>query len=91
MVQSRVERSRGLGVLRSLFVMGVASMAPCGFGAEGPSAVEPPAIVVRAVRPNQQASAVLQLFDGARAPSPAAAMAAWRAATANINQVGKPL
>lgn len=74
----------------SVFSLAAASTL-CGFAAEEPTAVDPPAILVRAVHPDQQARAVLRLFEGARAPNPAAAMAAWRRATADINQVGKPL
>jgi len=43
---------------------------------------EPPAAVtVQLVRPEEQCARVLDLFQGARSPHPAAALAAWRRAT----------
>ncbi|WP_165066599.1 hypothetical protein [Paludisphaera rhizosphaerae] len=51
-------------------------------------AVEP-ALVVRAVGPDRQAEAVLKLFEGSKAPSPAAAMANWRRATGNPDGLPK--
>ncbi|WP_165248796.1 hypothetical protein [Paludisphaera soli] len=50
-----------------------------------------PAVVVRAIRPDRQAEAVLGLFEGSRAAHPAAAMAAWRRATGDANALGKPI
>jgi hypothetical protein len=56
---------------------------------------EPPAgrdaLVIRLVHPERQAADVLRLFDGARAPHPAAALAAWKRATHDPAQLGKPL
>jgi hypothetical protein len=49
---------------------------------EAPRADEPPAaLTVRLIRPDRQLERLLDLFDGARAPHPAAALAAWRRAT----------
>ncbi|APW60815.1 hypothetical protein [Paludisphaera borealis] len=59
--------------------------------AEEPPGGREPAIVVRAVHPDRQAAAVVGLFADSRSPHPAAAMAAWRRATADISQLGKPL
>lgn len=43
----------------------------------------------QAVRPDRQAEAVIGLFRGSRAESPAAAMAAWRRATGDPNGLNK--
>ena len=48
-------------------------------------------LVIRLVHPDRQAAAVLKLFDGARVPHPAAALAGWKRATRDPNQLGKPL
>ena len=50
-----------------------------------------PAVVVRAIQPERQAAAVIDLFAGSRAANPAAALAAWRRATGNHDAIGKPL
>ncbi len=49
------------------------------------------AIVVRLVHPERQAAAILGLFDGARAPHPAAALSAWKRASKQPDRLGKPL
>ena len=48
-------------------------------------------LIVRVVHPDRQAAAVLRLFEGSRAASPAAALATWKQATRNPGQLGKPL
>jgi len=54
--------------------------------------VEPgEALTVRLVHPERQAARVLSLFEGARSPHPAAALAAWKRATRDRGQLGKPL
>lgn len=50
-----------------------------------------PSLIVRLVHPDRQAEEVLKLFRGSRAPHPAAALAAWKRATREPNQLGKPL
>jgi len=60
-----------------------------GVGAEAPKLE--PALVVRAIHPDRQAAAVIDLFDGSRAANPAAAMAAWRRATGRHDAIGKTL
>lgn len=63
-------------------------------GAPGVLAEEPelkPAMSIRAIHPDRQAAAVIELFEGARAAHPAAAMAAWRRATGRHDAIGKPL
>jgi|GEM_PF-1061237 len=63
-------------------------------GARGGLAEEPqlePALVVRVIHPDRQASAVIELFAGSKAAHPAAAMAAWRRATGRHDAIGKPL
>src|SRR3954447_431252 len=47
--------------------------------ADGPG--PPPALEVRLVRPDEQWSRVLALFEGTRVPQPAAALSAWKRAT----------
>jgi hypothetical protein len=47
------------------------------------------ALVVRIERPGERLREVLGLFDGARAPDPAAALAAWRQATGRHDAPGK--
>ncbi len=48
-------------------------------------------LVIRLVQPDRQAAELLKLFDGARVAHPAAALAAWKRATHDSNQLGKPL
>jgi hypothetical protein len=48
-------------------------------------------IEIRLVHPDRQAATVLRLFDGAPMPHPAAALAAWKRATHDPDQLGKPL
>lgn len=76
-------RRIGLGLL----AVGLAGGAAAG---DGPLAEPtPPAIVVRAVRPGRQLEEVLKLFEGTRAPHPAAALAAWRQATGRHDALSK--
>lgn len=49
------------------------------------------AITIRWIKPDRQLERLLALFDGARAPSPAAALAAWKRATRDPKGLGKPL
>ena len=49
------------------------------------------ALSVRLVRPQQQAAAVLSLFEGCPVPHPAAALAAWKRASREPDRLGKPL
>src|SRR6478609_4346955 len=55
--------------------------------AEGPR----PVVSIRADRPDEQLRAVLGLFEGSRAPSPAAALAGWKRASRESGRLGKPL
>ena len=48
-------------------------------------------LVVRLVRPDRQAAAVLKLFEGTRVSHPAAALASWKAAARPRLELGKPL
>lgn len=60
----------------------------------GPSALaaDPrPVVTIRADRPDRQLREVIALFQGARAPHPAAALAAWKRAGRGSNTLGKPL
>ncbi len=70
----------------------VAGVGACssvrGFG-ESPEPRE--GLRIRLVHPDRQAARVSMLFEGARSPHPAAALAAWKRATRDPNQLGKPL
>jgi hypothetical protein len=70
-------------------------IAAIGSSANGIEGREPlsdgETVVIRLVHPERQAADVLKLFDGARAPHPAAALAGWKRATRHPNQLGKPL
>ncbi|GAC1474292.1 MAG: hypothetical protein NVSMB9_24360 [Isosphaeraceae bacterium] len=48
-----------------------------------------PALTVRACRPEEQGERLLALFQGARAPHPAAALAGWKRATRGRSSLGK--
>ena len=52
---------------------------------------ESPAITVRFVRPREQGELLLKLFEGAKAPHPAAALAAYKRAKGGDTGLGKPL
>ena len=47
---------------------------------EDPSPPSPPALTIRLVRPDVQSDRLIRLFDEARAPHPAAALAGWKRA-----------
>lgn len=76
---------RGIGAW-----FGIGMFAIQGAGAVA-GAEPPPALTVRLVRPDRQCERLLALFQGARAPHPAAALAAWKRATAPHGQLGKSL
>ncbi len=59
-----------------------------GFGQE-PNSTQ--SIRVRLLQPDAQAREVARLFQGSRAPHPAAALAAWKRASTDPNRLGKPL
>ncbi|WP_435007666.1 hypothetical protein P12x_004930 [Tundrisphaera lichenicola] len=50
-----------------------------------------PVVSIRAVHPDRQLREVLDLFRGAKAPHPAAALAAWKRASQEPDRLGKPL
>ena len=58
---------------------------------QGGESPDGPEVVFRLIHPDRQAAAIIQLFEGCRAPHPAAALAAWKRATRDRNQLGKPL
>ncbi|WP_337176677.1 hypothetical protein [Paludisphaera sp.] len=72
------------GALGLLGALAATAAAPAGEG----DAVAP-ALTVEFVRPDRQAEAVLDLFRGSRAASPATAMASWRRATGDHEGPGK--
>ncbi len=49
------------------------------------------ALTVHVIQPERQAAQLIKLFEGSRAPHPAAALAAWKRATRDPTQLGKPL
>ncbi|HEY2157814.1 MAG TPA: hypothetical protein VGH33_19450 [Isosphaeraceae bacterium] len=51
----------------------------------------PPAITVRLVRPREQGERLLTLFEGAKAPHPAAVLAGYKRAKGGDTGLGKPL
>jgi len=61
-------------------------------GAGGAWADDPTgAVTIRWIHPDRQVEQVLALFQGARAPHPAAALSAWRCATRDAGSLGKPI
>jgi hypothetical protein len=77
----------GKAIVAVLAVALTAGRAP----ARADDAPAPGALTVRGVRPEEQGERLLGLFRGARAPDPAAALAAWKHATAGRASLGKPL
>jgi len=65
------------------------SVSPAGELCAEPTGGE--TLVIRLVHPERQAAELLRLFEGSNAPHPAAALAAWKRATRDPNQLGKPL
>src|SRR5262249_40831861 len=59
--------------------------------ARGGSPGDEETLVVRLNHPERQAAQILKLFEGSRAPHPAAALAAWKNAARQPDQLGKPL
>ena len=64
-------------------------LAASGVLADEPEAK--PAIRIRLSHPDQQLREVIGLFEGAKAPNPASALAAWKRASKEPNRLGKPL
>src|SRR5581483_4473984 len=60
---------------------GLVAMAVAVSGGSTAAEEPPAAVVVQFVRPDEQLDRLLALFEGAKAPHPAAALAAWRRAT----------
>jgi hypothetical protein len=58
--------------------------------ASGAESEARPAITARLVHPDEQCARLLTLFEGARVPNPAAALAAWKRATGGRESLGKP-
>ena len=56
-----------------------------------PDDAPPHAITVHINYPDRQLETLLRLFDGAHAPDPASALAAWRRATGNTKTPGKAI
>ncbi len=80
-----------LGDGARLAMMAAAILALLSGTLRGNPPDDPPTLTVRLVRPEQQAAEILRMFEGARAPHPAAALAAWKRATPDLAILGKPL
>jgi hypothetical protein len=87
-MHSDFPRKKRCPLLRSLSFVLAASV--CCVATGGPPDDEE-TLVVRLVHPERQAAQVLKLFEGSRAPHPAAALAAWKNAAREPDQLGKPL
>jgi hypothetical protein len=74
-----------------LAAMALVIVGQTGSLARARSTDEDHALIVRLVHPDRQAAEVLRLFEGSRAASPAAALAAWKQAAPNSTRLGKPL
>ena len=72
----------------TLLIAVIGSLANGNERGESPEAGD--TLVIRLVHPERQAAEVLKLFDGARVPHPAAALAGWKRATRGPNPLGKP-
>src|SRR5256885_568169 len=79
-------RLKPLRSIRPYWLLLAWSIAPGLARAGEPGA----ALTVRLVRPDRQLEQVLALFQGARAPHPAAALAYWKQATHESTKLGKP-
>jgi hypothetical protein len=62
-------------------------LAPAAASGADPDPV--PAVLVQVIRPERQLAQLLALFEGARAPHPAAALASWRRATGDHEPLDK--
>ncbi len=71
---------------RVLAWLGPVLIASAGFGDE-----PRPAVAVRLIGPDRQVERIIGLFRGSKAPHPAAALAAWKRASAEPDRLGKPL
>jgi hypothetical protein len=67
----------------------VTAILLAGAPAPSPGADAPEAITIRLIHPDRQLELLIDLFRGARAPHPAAALAAWRRATRDPVGLGK--
>ncbi len=50
-----------------------------------------PTLTVRAIHPDREVESVFKLFEGTRVANPAAALVAWKRASAEPKRLGKPL
>lgn len=93
---NRLSVSQAMGKLLGLTpcVTALATFAVVAGGvvrAENDVAPPSPQISVCLIHPDRLAAAGIRLFQGTRAAHPAAALAAWKRATADPNQLGKTL
>jgi hypothetical protein len=81
-----IGRSREFPLMVRTILLAVLAATP------PPAGPAPDAVAVRIVHPEKQAGGVLDLFQGSRATSPAAALAAWKRATGGRTtaRFGKP-
>jgi hypothetical protein len=71
-------------------VIGILCLFVVGAGLAG-GAEPTDALTIRLVRPDRQLERLIMLFEGSRAPHPAAALAAWKRATRDPKGLGKSL
>ncbi len=74
------------GIILAGCLLAVGSVAGAVAGDEPPPR---PTITVRAIHPERQVEAIINLFQGSRAASPAAALAAWKRASPEPKRLGK--
>lgn len=76
-------------ILRRVFITTAAFTTAAVGIAHGEA--EPDAVRIQLIQPGAQVESVIRLFDHARAPHPAAALAGWKRATGQAMGPGKPV
>jgi hypothetical protein len=77
------------GVWLVMLVSGIGGIFAEGLPGQSPD--EPATLSAALVRPDEQAAEILRIFEGARAPHPAAALAAWKRGARKPAVFGKPI
>ena len=88
-IEDKPMRTPQVVAVVTLAVLGI--VVPAYAIMEDETATAREALVIRLVHPDRQAAELLDLFTGARAAHPAAALAAWKRSARDPNQLGKPL
>ena len=84
-------KHRSLALLTPLAAVIICYLALHDFEAHGGSPGDEESLAVRLIHPERQAEDVLKLFEGSPVKHPAAALAAWKKATHQSGQLGKPV